>query len=105
MQKARYAIAALLTLTAAGVALAQPAPPAADGQNRPAEMGRDGPGYEGEGRMGHHGWMMRHMMETKAARFDMRRGDMRIDVKCAADEPMKACVDAATTLMDKMAPK
>jgi len=49
--------------------------------------------------------MMRHMMEGgKAAHFSFRRGDSRVDIKCAADEPMKACVDAAMTLADKLAP-
>ena len=40
---------------------------------------------------------------TKAAVFHLRRGDARVDIKCADDEPTKACVDAATALMDKLA--
>ena len=39
---------------------------------------------------------------TKAAVFHIRRGDTRIDVKCADDEPSAACVDAAVRLMDKL---
>jgi len=59
------------------------------------------------------GWGMRHghaeMMRrmgpppSKAAHFRLRRGDALIDVKCADDEPMKACVDAASVLLDKAA--
>lgn len=124
MQRTHIAAAVALSLVIGGVALAQPAPPAGppgEGTNRPGmTMGPegDGPGHM-DGRMGGHmegrmggrmggpgrGGMMRHMMDDKAARFDMRRGDTRIDIKCAADEPMKACVEAATALMDKMAPK
>ena len=120
MKYSHIAAAAALSLVIGGVAIAQPAPPAGppgEGMNRPgmtmAPEG-DGPGHMGghmEGRMGGRmggpgrGEMMRHMMGEKAARFDMRRGDTRIDIKCAADEPMKACVEAATALMDKMAPK
>lgn len=49
---------------------------------------------------------MRHMMESgKAARFDLRRGDTHIVIKCAADEPMKACTDAAIQLIDRVGPK
>ena len=45
------------------------------------------------------------MMEAgRGARFEIRRGDTRIDVKCAPDEPMKACVEAATVLFDKVTP-
>ena len=106
-------------LLMAGVAMAQPAPgPNADAPPPPRPgregPGRDGPGHEGPGREGHRGemggpgrggWMRRMMEDGKAARFELRRGDMHIDIKCAADEPMKACVDAATQLLDRVAPK
>lgn len=57
------------------------------------------------GEPGHGGWM-RHMMEGgKAARFDLHRGDTYFSIKCAADEPMKACMDAAIQLIDRVGSK
>ncbi len=100
----RYMMLGLAALLVAGVASAQPAPP--NGAPPPGMEG--GPGEHGHGMgegRGGHGEMMRHMMEGgKAAHFSFRRGDSRVDIKCAADEPMKACVDAAMTLADKLAP-
>jgi|GEM_PF-3875765 len=45
------------------------------------------------------------MESGKAARFDLRRGDTRIAIKCAADEPMKAGMDACIQLIDRVGPK
>jgi hypothetical protein len=83
--------------------------------------GRDGHGpMDGmHGPMGHGpmdmrmGWMMHHMMEahrpppSKGAHFRFKKGDAMVDIKCADDEPMKACVDAGSALLDKLmaAPK
>lgn len=39
---------------------------------------------------------------TKAAHFIFERGDARIDVKCADDEPTKACADTISQLLDKL---
>lgn len=39
---------------------------------------------------------------SKAAHFIFERGDARIDVKCADDEPTKACADTITQLLDKL---
>ncbi len=106
MKKALLAGAGL-ALLAGGAAWAQApggpppgGPPAgADGQARPGieEMGRrmHGPG----GRPG----MMRMMHGPKAARFHFSRGENEVDIQCATDEPTKACVDAATVLLDKLA--
>jgi hypothetical protein len=59
---------------------------------------------DGEG--GHGGWMAMHehhmAMMQGAAAFRFRRGDAEIDIKCAASESTKACVDAAATLIDKI---
>jgi len=33
--------------------------------------------------------------------FMMSRGDNRIMIKCSDDEPTRACVDAASALLDK----
>ncbi len=38
----------------------------------------------------------------KGAHFRFERGDARIDVKCADDEPMKACADITLQLLDKL---
>ena len=40
---------------------------------------------------------------SKAARFRVEQGDMKVDVKCADDEPMKACGDIAIQMIDKIA--
>ncbi|GGH28169.1 hypothetical protein GCM10007036_37220 [Alsobacter metallidurans] len=48
------------------------------------------------GRM--HGEMMRRM---GGASFMLRAGDVRLAVRCNPSESMKACVDAATSLMDQ----
>lgn len=38
----------------------------------------------------------------KGAHFRFERGDARINVKCADDEPMKACADITLQLLDKL---
>lgn len=90
-----YLLAGAALLAMAGAAAAQPAPP--DGPPRD-EMRMGGP-HGGPG-------MMRRMMEaSRGARFHFERGDARVDIRCAADEPMRACIDAATVLLDKLAPQ
>jgi hypothetical protein len=39
---------------------------------------------------------------SKAAHFIFERGDARIDVKCADDEPTRACADTISQLLDKL---
>ena len=46
--------------------------------------------------------MMMHMHPPKGAVFMFRDGDQHVLIKCADDEPTKACVDGATTLIDKL---
>lgn len=92
--------AGLAVMLAAGVAVAQMPP--ADGM-RP--MAGDKPGEE-MGPHGHGGMreMMRHMPPpSKAAHFRFRKGDTMVDIKCADDEPTKACVEAGSALLDKLA--
>ena len=106
------------TFTAAGagfgVAHAQPSPAS------PPPMGMGaGPGGMGAARGPHHPppgphgmpWgqhgpagMLGGMHPPKAAVFMFKRGDERIMIKCADDEPTKACVDGASTLIGKLAP-
>ncbi len=116
-------------LMAAGVAVAQvpptgaPPPPAADMQQPPGGPmggrmgGMHGPmgGMHGpmDGMHRRMGWMMMHRMgwhhpaPSKAAHFRFKKGDAVVDIKCADDEPTKACVDAGSALLDKLmaAPK
>lgn len=107
--KTTIAAALGLALLAGGAALAQNAPPPPAPEAGPP--GEHGP-MDGamEGRRGPPPYMMRGMMEramhmrpSKAASFHFRKGDARVDIKCADDEPTKACVDAASALMDKLA--
>ena len=48
---------------------------------------------------------MRPMMPppTRSAVFSFNRGDTRVMIKCADNESTQACVDAAGTLIDKLA--
>jgi hypothetical protein len=88
---------------AAGVAMAQAPGPAAP---PPGEMGRGPMGEMGRGPMEHMGPGMHGMHRpppSKAARFMFRKGDAVVAIKCADDEPTKACVDAGSALLDKLA--
>ena len=98
----RYILLGTAALLIAGVAVAQPAPP--DGGPSGEDHGPRSEMRGGMGMRGHRGMMQRMMEGGKAAHFHVRRGDSRVDIKCADDEPMKACIDAATTLLDKLAP-
>ncbi len=99
--------AGLVLMSGVGIAMAQApatppagAPPMEDGAGRGA-MGEAGRGHW----FRHHrmGEMMDHMPPSKAAHFRLRRQGAMLDIKCADDEPMKACVDAAGALLDKVA--
>ena len=39
---------------------------------------------------------------SRAAHIQLERGDTSLDLKCADDEPMRACADIAMQLLDKM---
>lgn len=127
----RIAAGALAFALATGAAWAQsdtpppPPPPggptAADGMAPPPPPSgtmREGPGRgdrlgphdgmrvrEGRGpRGGPRGW--RHgppAPPSKAAEFHLRRGPLNFRIRCAEEEPIKACADAALVLMDKFA--
>jgi hypothetical protein len=77
-----------------------PGPP--DFERRGGPGGPSGPGGpDGPGGFGgpHH---MPPPPPSKAAHFRMRSGTAAIDIKCADDEPTKACADAASQLIDKL---
>ena len=111
MGKVRFGAAlAGMALLGAGVAWAQipppgpgqaggPPPPPGVGPGMP--FGADGPGME-RGRPfgpGMHGPMRR---PPRAAVFSINRGDTRVFIKCSDEESTRACVDAATSLLDKL---
>jgi hypothetical protein len=39
---------------------------------------------------------------SKAAHFRLEQGDTRLDVKCADDEPMRACADVTLQMLDRL---
>jgi hypothetical protein len=96
-----------IAVGAAGAAVAQPAPQ--PGAPEPGPMGEGGMHGHAQmhGGMGGMGGMRPGMMgmmrPSKGARFHFSRNDGVVDVKCAEDEPMRACVDAASALLDKLA--
>jgi hypothetical protein len=55
----------------------------------------------GPGEGGHGGWG-RDSRHRHGAGFWLRSGDTRLGVRCDPSEPMRACVEAATTLLDRM---
>ena len=71
------------------------------GPGRTGSGERHGGGMEmRRGLMERHHQMM--MGGTSGARFRFTRGDARIDVQCPAQENLRACVSAATELLDKI---
>lgn len=96
-------------LLAAGTAVAQQPPPPppgpADGMARPdappPPPPHPGPKDAGPGEDGPRGHMP-PPPPSKGAHFRLEQGDIKIDVKCADDEPMKACSDILMQLIDKI---
>jgi hypothetical protein len=84
--------------------------------NRPGWQGGV-PGYGWMGRGPRGGWMMgqrpswmgrqgawhRFHHRPRGAHFRFQRGNARIDIQCPANQSLKDCVDAASTLIDKVA--
>jgi len=98
------ALLSAAAILAASAAAAQPAPPPAGPRPGP-EAGAPPPPPPG----GPHGGPRGPRggpdapPPPKAAHFRLERGDTALDVKCAADEPMRACADIALQLLDKLA--
>lgn len=106
-------LTALLVALGATAALAQ-APPPPPGGSAGARPGMDAPppppppppgGPRGamDGPPPPPGMRPPPPPPSKAARFRVEQGDMKVDVKCADDEPMKACGDIAIQMIDKIA--
>lgn len=115
MKKILMLGAGLALMGATGVALAQaPQPPAGAPQTTEAAPPPPpgGPGMHRHGMRGPGGPGMMHgygphsfgppPLPSKAASFNFQNGDMRIRIRCAEDEPMQNCVNAASALIDKV---
>jgi hypothetical protein len=89
---------------------AAPRPDRGPGDRGPGDRGpgERGPGERGPGERGMHrgsGMHGHHRFgppPSKAASFSIERGDTRIRIRCAESEPMQACVNAASALLDKV---
>ncbi|MBO1079674.1 hypothetical protein [Roseomonas haemaphysalidis] len=104
--------AGLMLMGATGVALAQtaaPPPPAPQAQadtppppppGGPGMRGAGGPGMRGP--MGGPGPFHGGPPPSRAASFHIEKGDTELHVRCAENEPMQACVNAASALLDKV---
>ena len=98
----------------AGPALAQSSPPGPDRDRtdyRDTGGDRDWRGSWGRGDWddgprgrggGWHGGWGHHGGPRQAAGFFFQKGDARFAVRCDQNESMRACVDAATTLLDRV---
>ncbi|MBB5573287.1 hypothetical protein QD357_04670 [Rhizobium sp. BR 317] len=116
-------IAALTVLFSAGVGFAQQAPntatptqPAQQPAQQPTQsetappanspqpptMGQRRPDDDAMRGDWHRGMMGHRPMMSKAARFRIESGDVKIDIKCAEDEPMKACADELNQILDRL---
>lgn len=72
------------------------------GPGGPGRPGMGGPGMGGPGMGGPEMMMRPHRPPSRAASFELERGETSISVRCAENETMQACVAAATAMLDKM---
>ena len=103
----KYVLSILLMTALTGTAMAQqpPAPPPpAPGGPEHVNADRAGPPPVGpEGDMGPRGHRPPPPPPpSKAAHFRIEDGPKVIDIKCADDEPMKACADILSQVLDRM---
>lgn len=115
-----FSIAALLMALSAGTAGAQqsppdatpPAPPTtasapkADAPPPPPPGPQGGPAEDQLHADWRHGPMGHRPPPppppSKAAHFRIETGDIKIDIKCAEDEPTKACADEVNQILDRL---
>ena len=72
-------------------------------EGRPGGPGRGLGGGSGAGMpMGPAMMQMMREHQTMGARFDLRRGDSALAIRCPAGEPLNNCIDAAGRLIDKL---
>ena len=106
-----FTTAGLAMLTGLAVAQEQPpAPPPAPMEAGQPDDGAPPPPPPGHGKHGERGPRGGRDGErppppppSKAAHIRLEQGDLKLDVKCADDEPMKTCADIALQLLDKAA--
>ncbi|KQP25045.1 hypothetical protein ASF27_08800 [Methylobacterium sp. Leaf102] len=96
------ALLSAAAILCASAAVAQPAPPPGGPKTGP-EAGAPPPPPPHGGPRGPRGGPDAPPPPPKAAQFRLERGDTALDVKCAADEPMKACAEIALQMLDKLA--
>jgi hypothetical protein len=101
-------LAAAVLIAGISAAVAQPAPPPPAPPPAPEASGgaMGGPMGGPMERMRHgpmHSGMMGMMHGSRGAHFVFGKGDQVADIRCADNEPTRACVDAASALMDKLA--
>ncbi|KQP29072.1 hypothetical protein ASG60_11315 [Methylobacterium sp. Leaf469] len=97
------ALLSAAAILCASAAVAQPAPPPPGGPKTGPEAGAPPPPPPHGGPRGPRGGPDAPPPPPKAAQFRLERGDTALDVKCAADEPMKACAEIALQMLDKLA--
>ena len=116
MHKPLFLAAALGLMGASGLAHAQPAPPSPAAPPPPPQVqapvpppppgpGPGGPGTHGPMMMEAYGPMRgwhRAPPPSRAASFYFQRKDDEIHIQCAEGESTRACVDAASVLLDKL---
>ena len=92
----------------ASIAMAQTPPPPPDGGPPPPPPPNGMDGGRGPGGFMHDGFRHGHRPPMppplKAAVFRFRAGDRSVFVKCAEDEPTKACTDAVAAMMQSINP-
>jgi len=103
----KYVISVLLMAALSGTAMAQqppaPPPPAPGGPDNLDAATAGPPPIGPEGDMGPRGHRPPPPPPpSKAAHFRVEDGPKIIDIKCADDEPMKACADILSQLLDRM---
>jgi hypothetical protein len=115
-QKMKTIIIAALVSLSASISFAQQAPdtttspPASQADTAPSSNSPQSPPSgqhhppEDNAMRGtwHRDWMSRRPTPSKAARFRIENGDVKIYVKCADDEPMKACADELNQILDRL---
>jgi hypothetical protein len=97
------ALAGVAALLSGTVAFAQTPPPPPGGPRPGPEAGAPPPPPPPGGpQRGPDGPPPPPPPPPKGAHFILERGDARIDVKCADDDPTKACADITLQMLDKL---